>query len=579
MSGRLIGIVPLILLIAFFGIQQHGRKKLYYRLWFVGWVVVFFSYVVWQLQPATPVWWQVVTAARFDLVLLAALTFLVSFLRPSRRLKKLLLRGLLVGVPAVLLMDAQEFQPVPKLLLVLGIAAWHSYGIYIARRVLGREGRWQSWLIMGLATLGAVMMLREVWVKAIPDMNDWELAEIYLCTAVLYARHRGRAGLANFIGVLGFVAWAGFYLAGMYLQHHSWSALHLLYQYWDFPKYFVAFSMILKISEDAQEKGSRLAGRYQAMYEDFRLMFDHNPHPALIYAEQTGRFLMANRAAVECYGYPESEFLARRIEDFEMEHDDESRIVEALLPPMTDGVRSRVRHYDGRPVWVSITGHSIRYKDTNARLVIVRDVAQKVKLDLEMVQRANHDALTGLPNRRLLEDRLERALERSIRDDKKTAVLTIDIDHFKRVNDTYGHAVGDECLKIAADRLSSKIRNVDTLARVGGEEFVAVVSGLGSVADAERIARDLLQAFEAPMQINGLDLPVTVSIGVAVFPIDGYDAEVLKLRSDEALYAAKRTGRNRYVTAGALLALGNGRTPGGNELTLPQPGVSQDTTW
>jgi hypothetical protein len=81
------------------------------------------------------------------------------------------------------------------------------------------------------------------------------------------------------------------------------------------------------------------------------------------------------------------------------------------------------------------------------------------------------------------------------------------------------------------------------------------------------------------MQINGLDLPVTVSIGVAVFPIDGYDAEVLKLRSDEALYAAKRTGRNRYVTAGALLALGNGRTPGGNELTLPQPGVSQDTTW
>jgi diguanylate cyclase (GGDEF)-like protein/PAS domain S-box-containing protein len=365
----------------------------------------------------------------------------------------------------------------------------------------------------------------------------------------------------------------------MYLQHHSWSALHLLYQYWDFPKYFVAFSMILKISEDAQEKASRLAGRYQAMYEDFRLMFDHNPHPALIYAEQTGRFLMANRAAVECYGYPESEFLARRIEDFEMEHDDESRIVEALLPPMTDGVRSRVRHYDGRPVWVSITGHSIRYKDTNARLVIVRDVAQKVKLDLEMVQRANHDALTGLPNRRLLEDRLERALERSIRDDKKTAVLTIDIDHFKRVNDTYGHAVGDECLKIAADRLSSKIRNVDTLARVGGEEFVAVVSGLGSVADAERIARDLLQAFEAPMQINGLDLPVTVSIGVAVFPIDGYDAEVLKLRSDEALYAAKRTGRNRYVTAGALLALGNGRTPGGNELTLPQPGVSQDTTW
>jgi diguanylate cyclase (GGDEF)-like protein/PAS domain S-box-containing protein len=350
----------------------------------------------------------------------------------------------------------------------------------------------------------------------------------------------------------------------------------VLYQYWNFPKYFVAFSMILKIPEDAQEEAKRMSKRYASMYEDFRLMFDHNPHPALIYAERTGQILLANRAAVECYGYSEKEFLTRRIEDFELPADEETEAIDAVLPMMGAGTRTRVRHRDGHRMWVNITGHSILYQEKDAQLVIVRDVTEKVEADLEMAKRANHDALTGLPNRRLLQDRMDQALERSVRDDKKTAVFAIDVDHFKKVNDTYGHPVGDACLKAVAERLNSQIRNVDTLARVGGEEFMAVIGGLSSIRDAENIAQDLLQLFEAPLQLPELELAVTVSIGVAMFPDDGYDAAMLYKVSDEALYMAKQTGRNRYVSSGMLQASEPVRPQSLGDVSLVASNMLQD---
>jgi len=510
---------------------------------------IFFSYLVWDLRPAGPVWGSSLNALRFDLLLLAALTFMVSFLKPSVQIRKVLMWGAVIGVPVVLAINAQEFMPVPKQVLVIGVLAWQAYGQYAGIVLLPRYGNKRSWLVCVVGAVCGVLLVRELLVHILPDIKGWALAEVYMSTAVLYALHRSRTSLANLIGIVGFVIWGAFYMAAMYLHRHNQAAFLLLYQYWNFPKYFVAFSMILKIPEDAKDEEARLADQYESMYQDFRLMFDDNPQPVLIYAEQTGQFLLANRAAVECYGYSEEEFLSRRIEDFELPADDESQAIEAVLPAVIEGYRTRVRHRDGHWMWVTFTGHSIRYKETDAQLVIVRDVTKRVEADLEMLQLANHDVLTGLPNRRLLADRMEHSLERSIRDDRKTAVFAIDIDHFKQVNDTYGHPVGDSCLKAVAERLSSKIRTADTLARIGGEEFMAVIGGLGSMADAERIAQSLLKLFQEPLQLTECELGVTVSIGVAVFPDDSYDAEGLYKIADAALYTAKQTGRNRYVVA------------------------------
>jgi diguanylate cyclase (GGDEF)-like protein len=128
-------------------------------------------------------------------------------------------------------------------------------------------------------------------------------------------------------------------------------------------------------------------------------------------------------------------------------------------------------------------------------------------------------------------------------------VLTVDVDHFKMINDTYGHLVGDECLKEVAARLKSKIRKVDTIARTGGEEFTAIVSGLSKASDAEKVAASLMRVFEAPVELAFGALGVTVSIGVAVYPDDATDSTTLRRLSDEAMYRAKRAGRNRAAYA------------------------------
>jgi diguanylate cyclase (GGDEF)-like protein len=153
----------------------------------------------------------------------------------------------------------------------------------------------------------------------------------------------------------------------------------------------------------------------------------------------------------------------------------------------------------------------------------------------------------------MLEDRLAQWLTRCIREESMGAFLTVDIDHFKRVNDTYGHQVGDECLKITAERLRSRVRQVDTIARTGGEEFTIVIGGLKTREGAEKVCSELLKLFETPVTIPGQQIHLTVSIGVALYPDDGCEIEVLRRSSDQALYRAKRSGRNRAMFVPAQL--------------------------
>jgi diguanylate cyclase (GGDEF)-like protein len=239
------------------------------------------------------------------------------------------------------------------------------------------------------------------------------------------------------------------------------------------------------------------------------------------------------------------ELRGMRMAELESPMDGETEDVEDVLTAPTEGTRVQHQHRDGRVVWVNIVEREIMYLGQEARFVIARNITERLKLDRELSFRAQHDALTGLPNRQLLADRLEQCLKASEREQKRAALLTIDVDHFKLINDTYGHLVGDECLKQVAARLKSKIRKVDTIARTGGEEFTAIVSGLSKAADAEKVAASLLRVFEEPLEVAIGALGVTVSIGVAVFPDDATDAQMLRQRSDEAMYRAKRAGRNR----------------------------------
>lgn len=157
---------------------------------------------------------------------------------------------------------------------------------------------------------------------------------------------------------------------------------------------------------------------------------------------------------------------------------------------------------------------------------------------------AYHDPLTGLPNRLLLNDRLEQALKHSRRRDEGMAVLMLDLDHFKDVNDTHGHAMGDWVLDVAGGKLRGFVREMDTVARIGGDEFCIVLQGLSSAEDADRAADKIVRGFSEGLECRGTRLMVTVSIGIAIFPEDGRDGVSLMRAADRALYQAKAEGRS-----------------------------------
>jgi diguanylate cyclase (GGDEF)-like protein/PAS domain S-box-containing protein len=164
----------------------------------------------------------------------------------------------------------------------------------------------------------------------------------------------------------------------------------------------------------------------------------------------------------------------------------------------------------------------------------------------QLIYQAQHDILTGLPNRLLFEDRLRQALGQADRGGRMVALLFIDLDRFKQINDTLGHAAGDGLLGIVAQRLSGCIRQHDTLARLGGDEFILILSELSAPQDAVRIASKLLSAMQQPYESEGRELFLTASIGISVYPQDGNTSTALQRSADSAMYRAKSLGRNTF---------------------------------
>ena len=166
-------------------------------------------------------------------------------------------------------------------------------------------------------------------------------------------------------------------------------------------------------------------------------------------------------------------------------------------------------------------------------------VLERRRLQEQLIEHAYHDSLTGLPNRRLGEDRLSNAINRDIRGGHRTAVLWIDFNKFKYVNDQHGHPIGDAVLQLAAHRLSSRLRSSDTLARMGGDEFMAILQDVSDRQAVETMAIDLIDVLARPMHIDDLEITITASIGISLFPEDGTSVDTLTLHADRAMYAAK----------------------------------------
>ena len=280
--------------------------------------------------------------------------------------------------------------------------------------------------------------------------------------------------------------------------------------------------------------------------ERYRLMAE-NSTDLIARTTPEGIFLYASDAIRSLLGYEPQEVIGTPIRN--LIHPDDRATLRSIIPNSTGQTFSyRARHKDGSVMWFESTTRGILDADGKVSEVIsvTRDISERRRAEEQIEYQAYHDALTGLPNRLLFRDRLTIALAHAKRQRTPLTVMFLDLDRFKFVNDTLGHSLGDELLRIVAERLRSVLREGDTIARMGGDEFIILLHDVRDDSTAARIAQKLLDTVMQPARVEGHELYLTTSIGIAVYPTDGDTAELLLKNADSAMYRAKELGRNSY---------------------------------
>jgi diguanylate cyclase (GGDEF)-like protein/PAS domain S-box-containing protein len=279
----------------------------------------------------------------------------------------------------------------------------------------------------------------------------------------------------------------------------------------------------------------------------FRLLFHGNPMPMYLYEPQTLTFVDVNDAAVAHYGYERQQFLSMNLLDIRP-RDEWEALNEVVHAPDLGRVSERIwrhRKADGSEIEVMIYARPVKFAARSLMLVAAVDVTEQRRAEARIAFLAHHDPLTGLANRTLFNERLGDLLQ-GANDGNALAVLCIDLDEFKVVNDTLGHATGDRLLIAAAMRLREILSDGELIARLGGDEFAVIASGLSGPDRVSATAEAVCEALARPFQIDGQDLLVGASIGIAMAPSDGLQADLLLRNADMALYRSKEEGRGGF---------------------------------
>ncbi len=285
----------------------------------------------------------------------------------------------------------------------------------------------------------------------------------------------------------------------------------------------------------------------------FRATF-HQAATGIAHIAPDGRILGANDKFCRMLGYSRQELLARTV--FELSDAQQQEQVRKFLedrlsnlsPMLPPEIEKPYRRKDGSILWVcEALGVVTDPKGKPGFLVAVaQDITARKALEARLSHDALHDALTGLPNRVMFQDRLARVLESARRRAGLAAVLYLDLDGFKAVNDSLGHAAGDTLLQQVARRLERCVRSEDTVSRIGGDEFGVVLAALTQAQDCEAVALKIVSAMAAPFELEGETVHISASVGAALFPEHGNDTASLLAHADNAMYAAKDAGRNRF---------------------------------
>ena len=272
----------------------------------------------------------------------------------------------------------------------------------------------------------------------------------------------------------------------------------------------------------------------------------------IVSIDERGRILFANTAATLIFGHPEghligmefSDLLPERLRDRQV-----SLLREHLEGASHDGssaLRLQGRHREGGEIPLEVWFGQHRRGRRRIFTGIVRDITRRLQAEQEIERLAYHDPLTGLPNRALFLDRLNQAIARARRYEERIAVMFLDLDDFKLINDSLGHTAGDSVLKEVARRLAGCLRGQDTAARAGGDEFILFLPGAGDASAVARVSAKILEAIAVPIELDGQSLLLSSSVGISMFPDDGMDVETLLRSADISMYRAKEKGAGTF---------------------------------
>jgi len=311
-----------------------------------------------------------------------------------------------------------------------------------------------------------------------------------------------------------------------------------------------ARSRALQLAESATTV--RVAEGLREQLAFIQQLIEAIPQP-IFFKDAQGRYLGVNRAWERFFGIAREKFIGKSV--FELYPDDpelagkhNARDEEIFSRPGSQSYEAAIRDANGALRQTIYNKATFSRADGSVAGLIgtITDITEQRRVEEQVRHMAHHDALTQLPNRSLLQDRVGQAIAKAKRNDEVLALLFIDLDRFKTINDSLGHPVGDRLLQAVAQRLLACTRAADTVARIGGDEFVVLLGDLDRPETARHVAQKVLEALSAPLELEGNTLQVTPSIGICAYPVDGEDVDTLMRNADTAMYHAKQMGRNNY---------------------------------
>jgi diguanylate cyclase (GGDEF)-like protein/PAS domain S-box-containing protein len=304
--------------------------------------------------------------------------------------------------------------------------------------------------------------------------------------------------------------------------------------------------VVLSIARDITER-KQVEETLRESETRLRKLFEAIPEAVMVH-DEIGTILHINDVGAQRLEWAVEDLVGKNLRDI-VKIENAALIPDHIRIARTDGSCSFETTYisrTGRIIVAEVNESPIELEGKSVILSVARDITERKRAERQLAYIATHDALTGLPNRVLFNDRLNLALAQAERHQQSLAVLLLDLDRFKDINDTLGHSVGDQFLRVTGKRLKGLLRKSDTLARMGGDEFLFLVTEIARAENAIEVVRKILESFQEPFLVEDHELHTTASIGVAIFPDDGSDADTLLKNADIAMYCAKQKGRNNY---------------------------------